>query len=78
MALERIDIQLAIPEDVWAIIPLARKKAFRDEIRAMRAFAVKINEGLVNEEMTVTAKRHTCHHDEPGNTILCTDTTVDI
>ncbi len=29
-------------------------------------------------EMTVLAQYHICHHDEPGNTISCNDTRVEI
>ena len=73
MALWRCDIQLAIPEAVYDALPLAKKIAARDTIRALKALAVKINEGQPNEEMTVRAAWHICHHDEPGNTILCTE-----
>ena len=54
---------MAIPLDVWENIPTARKIAFRDEVRAMKALAIKINEGEPNEEMTVSASYHICHHD---------------
>ena len=64
MALWRCNIQLAIPEDVFNKIQLARKTAFRDEVRALKKLAVKINEGLANEEMTVNATYHICRHDE--------------
>ncbi len=63
MALERFNIHLAIPQKVFDKIPVNRKLAFRDEVRALKALAVKINAGRPNEEMTVIAKRHTCHHD---------------
>ena len=56
-------LDLAIPKDVWDKIPNARKIAFRAEVRAMKALAVKINEGQPNEEMTVKASWHWCHHD---------------
>jgi|TARA_Y100000310_G_scaffold310544_1_gene355899 hypothetical protein len=65
MAYERIDIQLAIPQEIFDKIPSTKKKAFRDMVRAWKAKAVKINDGLSNEEMTVTAVRHTCYHDDP-------------
>jgi len=64
MALWRGILDLAIPLEVWENIPLARKLAFRDEVRALKALAVKINEGQPNEEMTVTAQSHICRHDE--------------
>ena len=57
-------LDLAIPMDVWDNIPPARKLAFRDEVRALKALAVKINEGKANEEMTVKASWHRCGHDE--------------
>lgn len=64
MAMWRGRLDLAIPMAVWNNIPAARKLAFRDEVRAMKALAVKINEGKPNEEMTVRASWHTCRHDE--------------
>lgn len=63
MALWRGRLDLAIPISVWDAIPLARKLAFRDEVRAMKSLAVKINEGKDNEEMTVIARYHKCYHD---------------
>ncbi len=78
MIMKRINIQLAIPVEVFDSIPATRKKAFRDAVRAMKKLAVKINEGLDNEEMTVTATIHDCHHGEIGNTISCNDTLVEI
>ena len=64
MALWRCDIQLAIPKAVYDSIPLAKKQAAQDAIRALKALAVKINAGQPNEEMTVKAVWHICHHDE--------------
>uniref|UniRef100_A0A6M3IID2 Uncharacterized protein n=1 Tax=viral metagenome TaxID=1070528 RepID=A0A6M3IID2_9ZZZZ len=63
MALIRFRLDLAIPQNVFNNIPAARKLAFRDEVRALKALAVRINEGLPEEEMTVKAKYHVCHHD---------------
>ena len=63
MAMWRGQLDLAIPENVWNNIPSARKLAFRDEVRALKALAVRINEGKDNEEMTVKASWHWCHHD---------------
>ncbi len=62
--LMRFDIQLAIPKDVYDAIPLAKKIADRDAIRALKALAVKVNEGKDNEEMTIRAVSHICRHDE--------------
>ncbi len=64
MALIRITLDLAIPEEVYNKIPAATKTAFRDRVRALKSLAVKINEGQSNEEMTVVAKWHRCLHDE--------------
>jgi len=64
MAYIRFTLDLAIPETVYAAIPSTKKIAFRDAIRAMKALAVKINEGADNEEMTVKASWHKCYHDE--------------
>lgn len=61
--LYRFNIQLAIPEAVYNKIPADKKLAFRDQIRAMKALAVKINAGLPSEEMTIKATWHKCYHD---------------
>jgi len=68
MSYWRGQLDLAIPEAVWNKIPLARKIAFRDAVRAMKALSVKINEGLPNEEMTVKASWHICNHDTEPHT----------
>lgn len=62
--LYRFTIDLAIPSDVYEGIPSATKAAVRDKIRQLKSYAVKINEGKNNEEMTVVAKWHKCYHDE--------------
>ena len=67
MALIRFTLDLAIPEAVYTAIPVAKKLAFKDTILAMKALAVKINEGAINEEMTVRAVFHKCYHDENAN-----------
>ena len=61
--LYRFTLDLAIPESVYDSISDTKKKAFRDAVRAIKAYAVKINKGEVNEEMTLTAKWHKCRHD---------------
>ena len=68
MALIRFRLDLAIPEATYNAIPIATKAAFRNRILAMKALAVKINEGKLEEEATVRATWHRCHHDEtpPG------------
>jgi hypothetical protein len=74
MAYTRFRLDLAIPEDVFNSLPQEKKTAFRDAVRAIKAYAVRINEGQDNEEMTVMANWHVCHHDtgqpcEPENEI---------
>lgn len=62
--LYRFTLDLAIPESVYEAIPLATKTAIRDRVRQLKSYAVKINEGLDTEEMTVKATWHKCGHDE--------------
>ena len=64
MSYIRFTLDLAIPEAAYAAIPAATKTAIRDRIRALKALAVKINAGAANEEMTVKATWHKCHHDD--------------
>lgn len=64
MSFIRFSLDLAIPEMVFNRIPLARKKAFRNEVRSLKALAVKISEGKDNEEMTVRTVWYVCRHDE--------------
>ena len=45
-------------------------------IKAAKRKASKINSGLTNEEMTVKATYHICHHDEPGNNIPCVEVEI--
>ena len=59
----RFNLDLAIPEAVYAKIPATKKQTFVKIVREMKALAVKINEGLPNEEITVRAVWHRCHHD---------------
>ena len=65
--LYRFSLDLAIPSKVYDAIPAAKKTAFRDAVRALKALAVRINEGADNEEMTVVAQFHKCRHDEGGS-----------
>ena len=61
--LYRLKLDLAIPSAVFDSIPDTQKTAFRDTVRKLKSYAVKINEGKDNEEMTVKAVWHRCHHD---------------
>ena len=67
MALIRFSLDLAIPEATYNAIPAAKKLAIRDAIRDLKALSVKINAGQVNEEMTIRAVWHMCHHDTGGS-----------
>ena len=71
MSMIRFILDLAIPKAVYDAIPAGKKTAIRDRIRELKALAVKINEGQDNEETTVTAKYHICHHDEGANHPAC-------
>ncbi len=71
MALMRFSLDLAIPKDIYDALPAAKKLAFRDAVRALKTYATKINEGADNEEMTVKATYHICHHDEGTNHPPC-------
>ena len=66
MSLIRFGLDLAIPETVYNAIPAAKKQAFKDAVLAIKAYAVKINEGQPTEETTVKASWHICHHDTGG------------
>jgi len=79
MAVLRIQVDLAIPEDI------AKKKAVEAKLQELyallklaKSYSVKINEGQPNEEMTVKAERHWCHHGVPGSNISCNDSRVEI
>ena len=67
MAGVRFSLDLFIPQAVYDAIPAAKKQAIRDRIRELRAFAVKVNAGMPNEEITIKAAYHKCYHDEAGN-----------
>lgn len=69
MSYLRFNLDLAVKQP----IPTALKDklpAIRDAIKQLKSYASKINEGKNNEEMTVKASYHICHHDS-GNTIPC-------
>ncbi len=74
----RFTLDLFIPEDPTGTeiagikIPsaLASKiPAIRQNIRLLKGYARKINEGQPGEEMTVLAVYHICQHGEPGLTM---------
>ena len=75
MAGLRFNLDLFIPEDsagtlvAGVKIPntLAQKiPAIKLAILSLKAYATKINAGQPNEEMTVRAVFHICHHDTGG------------
>ena len=59
MASIRFSLDLAIPKAIYDGIPTARKMAYRDGIRELKALATKI--GIEN---TTKAVWHKCYHDE--------------
>ncbi len=68
----RFQLDLFIPESTTGTVvagvkiptALAAKiPAIRQNIRDLKAYAAKINEGQPNEEMTVKATYHICHND---------------
>ena len=71
MSLVRIQVDLAIPTTI-ADKPAVKAKLLElyQLLKLAKSYSVKINEGLPNEEMTVKAVWHRCHHDS-GNTIPC-------
>jgi len=74
MAYLRYNIQLAIPLDNKGDPPQGTKAdivTLEECVRRLRGKAQVINKGLPNEEDTVVANRHICHHDEPNNKIPC-------
>jgi len=54
-----IAVKQPIPDELKERLP-----AIRREIRRLKAYASKIKEGSGNEETTVKASYHICHHDE--------------
>ncbi len=71
MARIRFQLDLAIPKAVYDAIPAAKKLAALTVIRELKALAVKINAGQPNEEITVRAVWHICHHDEGAGHPAC-------
>ena len=67
VALIRFTLDLALPETAYDAIPASKKLAIKEGIKALKALAVKINAGQPNEEMTVRAVWHRCHHDTGGS-----------
>jgi len=63
MSFWRCNIQLAIPKAVFDAIPASKKLVARNAIRELKALAVNINEGQPDEEKTIIAVWHWCHHD---------------
>ncbi len=66
MSLIRYRIDLAIPEPIPPALA-GQLNAIEQHIRVLKSFAVKINDGMVDEEATIKATKHICHHDEIGN-----------
>ena len=62
--LYRFMLDLAIPSAVFDSISDNNKQKFRNAVRILKSYAVKINEGADNEEVTIKASWHKCYHDE--------------
>ena len=63
MAHLRFNLDLALP------MPLPQQlvdalPTIREKIRQLKAYAVRINEGQENEEASVRAVFHVCHHED--------------
>jgi len=56
----RIDLAFFQPLSIAASTALANLKA---EVVKAKAYAVKINDGKINEEDTTKGKEHVCKHD---------------
>ncbi len=65
MAFKRVTIDLAFPIPM-SVETQARINAFLDAAKRLKPHARKINPGLANEEITVKAVQHICHHDTGG------------
>ena len=63
MSFIRFTPDLAIPVATWNALPTATRTTIRNKIQQLKSYAVKINEGLPNEEDTTKAVYHICHHD---------------
>ena len=69
MAHRRFQVDLAVPLDVAGKMDPTLEGQWgtlQNLIRAFKASAVKINAGLANEENTIQATTHICHHDTGG------------
>lgn len=63
MSYIRFTLDLAVKEPIPQALK-DRLPAIRNAIKELKAYASKINQGAANEEMTVRAVYHRCHHDE--------------
>ena len=63
MSYIRFTLDLAVKQPIPSALQ-AKLPAIRDAIRQLKAYAEKINAGAGNEEMSVKAAYHICHHDE--------------
>ena len=77
MSYTRIKIDMAFKNPMATVVK-NKLQELRTLIQQGKAYAEKINEGLPNEENTVSASYHICHHDEPSSRISCNDTRVEL
>jgi len=81
MAYLRYKIECAIKLDENGNPPPAYngiKVALEKQVRNLKSISEQINTGMANVEDTALATKHICHHDNPHNTIPCTDTMEDV
>lgn len=62
MSLLRVNIDLAFPLPLSPAVQ-TKLNALKGAIVKAKAYAVKINEGRVNEEISIRAVYHICKHD---------------
>lgn len=63
MSYIRFTLDLAVKQPIPSALQ-TKLPVIRDAIRQLKTYAEKINAGASNEEMTVRAVYHICHHDE--------------
>ena len=63
MALFRLQLDLAIPKEIFDRIPPAKIEVIKQVIRELASLAVTVNPGKPDKE-PVKATYHICYHDE--------------
>lgn len=63
MSYIRFQLDLAVKQPMPPALQ-SKLPEIKEAVRKLKSFASRINEGKENEEMTVRAVYHICHHDE--------------